>query len=161
MIHISLQNIPPLPVMPAATQQSGVRVHQRHTWSISFWASPNLLWVLLTACGWQVGQWVMEREMCVWLTREVMCPWGASSGSSSLERNDHWPPFISPANLHLGEDVAHNSSSLVLSDVRQLWPRERVVEVVFHLVVLWQTQQVAVLHVQQVLRLHKAGEIER
>lgn len=69
--------------------------------------------------------------------------------------------LFSPANLHLGEDVAHNSSSLVLSDVRQLGPREGVVEVVFHLVILRQTQQVAVLHVQQVLRLHKAGVIER
>lgn len=36
---------------------------------------------------------------------------------------------------------------------RYLWPREPVVEVIFHLVVLGQAEQVAVLHVHQVLRL--------
>lgn len=34
-----------------------------------------------------------------------------------------------------------------------LWPGQPVVEIVFHLVVFWQTQQVAVLHVHKILRL--------
>lgn len=34
-----------------------------------------------------------------------------------------------------------------------LRPGQPVVEIVFHLVVFWQTQQVAVLHVHKILRL--------
>jgi len=37
--------------------------------------------------------------------------------------------------------------------VTDLWPGQAVVEVVLHLIVLWKTQQVAVLHVHQILWL--------
>lgn len=42
---------------------------------------------------------------------------------------------------------------LVFGDVAELGPRQAVVKVVFHLVVFGQAQQVAVLHVHQVVRL--------
>ena len=53
--------------------------------------------------------------------------------------------------LHLGEDVADDAAVVVLGDVEELRPREDVVEVVLHLVVLWQAEQVARLHRQQVI----------
>ena len=55
--------------------------------------------------------------------------------------------------LHLGQHVADDPAPLVLCNVGELGPREGVVEVVLHLVVLRQAQQVAVLHVEQVFRL--------
>lgn len=58
--------------------------------------------------------------------------------------------------FHFGQDVPHSLPVLIFSDVRELGPGEAVVEVVFHLVVLWQAEEVAVLHVQQVLRPHIA-----
>ena len=54
---------------------------------------------------------------------------------------------------HFGQHVAHHSAAVVLGNVGELGPGEGVVEVVLHLIVLWKTQQIAVLHVQQVLRL--------
>ena len=54
--------------------------------------------------------------------------------------------------LHLGEDVPHDRPACaVLCHVQQLRPAECVIEVVFQLVVLRQTLQVALLHSQQVL----------
>jgi len=49
--------------------------------------------------------------------------------------------------FHFGQDVPHNLPVLILCDVRELGPGKAVVEVVFHLVVLRQAQQIAVLHV--------------
>ena len=67
---------------------------------------------------------------------------------------------LNRSSLHLGEDIANDLASIVLGHVRELRPGEGVVEVVLHLVVLRQTQQVAVLHVQQVFRLDTEGERE-
>lgn len=53
--------------------------------------------------------------------------------------------------LHLGQDVADDAAAVVLGDIEELRPREDVVEVVLHLVVLRQAQQVAGLHRQQVV----------
>lgn len=39
-----------------------------------------------------------------------------------------------------------------------LWPGESMIEVVFHLIILWQAKQVAVLHVHEVLRLEVGKE---
>ena len=58
---------------------------------------------------------------------------------------------------HFGQHVAHHSAAVVLGNVGELGPGEGVVEVVLHLIVLWKTQQIAVLHVQQVLRLGRGG----
>ena len=55
---------------------------------------------------------------------------------------------------HLGQHISHHSPTLILRHVRQLRPREGVVEVVFHLIVLGETEQVTVLHVQQILGLN-------
>jgi len=53
--------------------------------------------------------------------------------------------------LHLGEHVAHDAAAVVLGDEEELRPRQHVVEVVLHLVVLRQAHQVARLHRQQVV----------
>ncbi len=55
--------------------------------------------------------------------------------------------------LHLGQDVADNVAGAVLGDVAELRPREAVVHVVLHLVVLRQAEQIAMLHVHQILGL--------
>lgn len=53
--------------------------------------------------------------------------------------------------LHLGEDVADDAAVVVLGDVEELRPGEDVIQVVLHLVVLRQAEQVARLHRQQVI----------
>lgn len=53
--------------------------------------------------------------------------------------------------LHLGEHVADDAAAVVLGDEEELWPREHVVEIVLHLVVLRQAHQVARLHLEQVV----------
>lgn len=52
--------------------------------------------------------------------------------------------------FHFSQDVAHNLPILILSNVRKLGPREAMIEIVLHLVVLRQAEKVAVLHVHQV-----------
>lgn len=53
--------------------------------------------------------------------------------------------------LHLGEHVADDAAAVVLGDEEELRPRQHVVEVVLHLVVLRQAHQVARLHREQVV----------
>jgi len=53
--------------------------------------------------------------------------------------------------LHLGEDVADDATVVVFGDVEELRPGEDVVEVVLHLVVLREAEEVARLHRQKVL----------
>lgn len=53
--------------------------------------------------------------------------------------------------LHLGEDVADDAAVVVFGDVEELGPGEDVIEVVLHLVVLREAEQVARLHRQKVL----------
>lgn len=57
------------------------------------------------------------------------------------------------AGSHLGKDVADDLAVVIFGHVRQLRPREAMVEVVLQLVVLGKAQQVAVLHVDQIFRL--------
>ena len=134
-------------------------------------------------------RWSVGALGCAALTRDVMWPFGASSGSSSLKSGNrdsaanghhslkpaacdrlrhgtHWQDrrartstlakcglllCVQPS--HLGKYVSHDLSRLVLGAVRELGPGQRVVEVVLHLVVLRQAEEVAVLHVQQVFGL--------
>lgn len=51
--------------------------------------------------------------------------------------------------LHLGQVIAHNLAILILSNVGELGPREAMIEVVLHLGVLGQAEQVAVPHGHQ------------
>ena len=53
--------------------------------------------------------------------------------------------------LHLGEDVADDAAVVVFGDVEELRPGEDVIEVVLHLVVLREAEEVARLHRQKVL----------
>lgn len=53
--------------------------------------------------------------------------------------------------LHLREDVADDAAAVVLGDVEELGPGEDVVEVVFHLVVLREAEEVAGLHREDVV----------
>ena len=55
--------------------------------------------------------------------------------------------------LHFGEYVADYFAGLVLGHERELRPRQTVIHVVLHLVVLGQTQEVTVLHVHQIVGL--------
>ena len=55
--------------------------------------------------------------------------------------------------LHLGQDVANNLAILINGNIGDLGPGERVVQVVLELVVLRQTEQIAVLNIQQVPNL--------
>ncbi len=61
--------------------------------------------------------------------------------------------------IHLGENVSDDRVVVVLRDVRQLRPAQYVVEVVLVRVVLRQTEQVAVLDVQQIVHLQQATHI--
>jgi len=65
--------------------------------------------------------------------------------------------------LHLGEHVADDAAAVVLCDEEELRPREHVVEVVLHLVILRQAHQVARLHREQVVdgRLPDAHHLVR
>jgi hypothetical protein len=53
--------------------------------------------------------------------------------------------------LHLGQNISHDLASVVLCHEQKLRPREEMVQVVLHLVVLWEAHQIARLHSQQVL----------
>lgn len=53
--------------------------------------------------------------------------------------------------LHLGEHVTDDLTVVVLGDVEKLRPREYVVQIVLHLVVLRQTEQITRLHRQKVV----------
>lgn len=53
--------------------------------------------------------------------------------------------------LHLGQNVADNLAVVVLGDVEELRPRENVVEVVLHLIILGQAEEIARLHRQQII----------
>lgn len=55
--------------------------------------------------------------------------------------------------IHLGKDVANDAPLVVLGNIGELGPGKGMVEIVLHLIVLRKTEEVAVLHVQQVLRL--------
>jgi len=55
--------------------------------------------------------------------------------------------------LHLSQDVANNLAILINGNIGDLGPGERVVQVVLELVVLRQTEQIAVLNIQQVPNL--------
>ena len=52
--------------------------------------------------------------------------------------------------FHFSQDVSHNLPIFILSNLRKLGPREAMIEIVLHLVVLRQAEKVAVLHVRQV-----------
>lgn len=58
-----------------------------------------------------------------------------------------WGKFL----LHLGENVSDDFASVVLGDVKELGPRKNVIEVVFHLIVLGETQKIARLHRQKIV----------
>lgn len=53
--------------------------------------------------------------------------------------------------LHLRQNVADDTAVVVLGDVEKLRPREDVVEIVLHLVILRQAEEVARLHRQEVV----------
>lgn len=59
-------------------------------------------------------------------------------------------PFFTP-NQHFS--IPNDIPLLVFGHVAQLRPGKAVIEEVFHLVVFWQAEEVAVLHVHQVIRL--------
>ena len=53
--------------------------------------------------------------------------------------------------LHLSEHVSDDAAVVIFGDVEELWPREDVVEVVLHLVVLWEAEEIAGLHCKEVV----------
>jgi len=55
--------------------------------------------------------------------------------------------------LHLGQDIAHNAALVVLGHVTELRPGKSMIEVVLHLVVLGQAQQIAVLLLKTILNV--------
>lgn len=59
--------------------------------------------------------------------------------------------YITRVLLHFSEDVTHNLPFLALRDVRELGPRKALIGVVFYLVMLWNAEEVAVLHDLQVI----------
>lgn len=70
----------------------------------------------------------------------------------------HSKQCVLDVDLHFGQDVSHNSSTIVLCYVRELRPGQSVVKIVLHLVVLRQAQQIAVLHVEEILGLKDKDE---
>lgn len=54
---------------------------------------------------------------------------------------------------HFGKDISDNLSTVIFSHIGELGPGQGVVEVVFHLVVLGQAEEVTVLHVEEILGL--------
>ena len=68
--------------------------------------------------------------------------------------------------LYQTKNLPNDVASLVLGNVAELRPRKGVVKVVLHEIVLWQTQQVAVLHVHQVIwhgrtHIHGSGKASK
>lgn len=55
--------------------------------------------------------------------------------------------------LHFGQDISNNLSVVIFSHIGELGPGQCMVEIILHLIVLWQTEQIAILHVEQILRL--------
>ena len=53
--------------------------------------------------------------------------------------------------LHFCQHIAHDLPRVVFGHVQQLGPRKYVIHVVLELVVLGEAEQVAVLHLQQVI----------
>ena len=51
------------------------------------------------------------------------------------------------------KNIPDDFSFLIFSYITELRPRKTVIEVVFHLIILRQAQQVAVLHIHQIIRL--------
>uniref|UniRef100_A0A7S3VPW9 F-box domain-containing protein n=1 Tax=Dunaliella tertiolecta TaxID=3047 RepID=A0A7S3VPW9_DUNTE len=60
-----------------------------------------------------------------------------------------WVRFI--LIIHLGKYIANNAPIIVLCHMQELWPRQYVVQVVLHLVIFWQAEKVAALHLKQVI----------
>ncbi|WOO82216.1 AAA family ATPase AFG2 [Vanrija pseudolonga] len=92
------------------------------------------------------------RDVARGLVGGLFLPAAASARSSSTH-----------AHAHLGKDVPHDPAARVDSDIRQLGPSERVVEVwlttaltVLEGVVLRQVEQVGILHAEEVLDLASA-----
>jgi hypothetical protein len=116
----------------------GGGTHAR-AWTISFCASPSRRY---------------ERRTEI----ETTCPCGGSPlafSSSSSSLHIHQPRAPTRRQYtHLAEDVAHDAPRVVLRDVRHRRPREEVVEVELHAVVLRQRREVARLHPRQVADLH-------
>ncbi|CAA7398884.1 unnamed protein product [Spirodela intermedia] len=72
-------------------------------------------------------------------------------GAEDGERGDVTVAGLGRVLLHLRENVSDDLAAIVLRDVEKLRPRQDVIEVVLHLVVLRQAHQVAGLHRQQVV----------
>lgn len=49
--------------------------------------------------------------------------------------------------------LPNNLPQFILSYIRELWPGKAMIKVVLHLIVFWKAQQIAVLHVHQILWL--------
>lgn len=54
--------------------------------------------------------------------------------------------------------VLAETAEMGKTTVTDLRPGQSVIEIVFHLVVFWETEQVTVLHVHEVLRLQRKKE---
>ena len=149
--------------------------------SMSFWAIPKRLWLRLTALTHNsklvCANWLPNQLNSI--TNEVMCPCGTLS---SLLSSSLWTKFIISNNLlnsnwllHFGKDITNYFAALILSHRGQLWiskkslksqvprqsddqclylwPWQTMIHVIFHLIVLRQAQQIAVLHVHQIVGL--------
>lgn len=62
-------------------------------------------------------------------------------------------PSAKKGSLHLGKHISYDTFLFVLSNIGELRPGQRMIEVVLHLVVFRQAEEITVLHVQQVFRL--------
>ncbi len=54
---------------------------------------------------------------------------------------------------HFSQDVTNNSSFVVFGNIWQLGPRQAVINIIFHLVVLGETRQITLLHLWQIQNL--------
>ena len=55
--------------------------------------------------------------------------------------------------LHFSKNISHDASTLILSHIGELGPAQCMVEIVLHLIILRQAEQVTVLHIEQIFRL--------
>lgn len=53
--------------------------------------------------------------------------------------------------LHFGQNIADDFSVVILGDVEELRPRQNMVEIVLHLIILREAEQIACLHRQQIV----------
>lgn len=53
--------------------------------------------------------------------------------------------------LHFSQNIADDPAVVIFGDVKKLRPGKNVVEVVLHLVILWEAKEVAGLHGQKVV----------